>query len=300
MQINPLDEVRSSWVLGIFVLVFFVIAAQIYQWLALTGQNASPGELFSRDTLIWVCTYPLIALLLWAITRQQRDELTEMVLRIPDPHEVRDYLWLGVPMVLSASAFMYLLFYPLSLVAPGFVQAWLLDTPPLFYWDEQGSYFLTNLAALVMALVFAPLVEEFLFRGYLLNRWTLKLGALPAVLLSSFLFAILHPDVLGAFVFGVFQCLLYMKTRSLLGPILLHFSNNLLAVALEWMDRSWWSGFEPTTLQDFYDTWWMGLLGLVIGVPWLWRYARQHFLPVVPLLAAHQRGGSEDETGLLG
>lgn len=303
MQINPLDQVRSSMVLTVFVFVFFVLVSSLYELAHLPsadGVNLSVGEAFTRDNLIWACTYPLIGFLLWMLTRHHRDELAEMLFNVPAPAEVRQYLWLGAGMLVSAIGFSYVLFYPISLFAPEFVQSWLLDSPALLYWDEAGNYWLGNLAGVVMAVCFAPILEEYLFRGYLLNRWTLKFGAWPATLLSSFLFAVLHPDVLGAFVFAVFQCLLYMKTRSLIGPMLIHFSNNLLAVLLEWMDLSWWSGFAAPTLQDFYDQWWTGLLGVLIGVPWLWRYAKQHFFPIRPLLLAHEHGGETENSRPVG
>lgn len=294
MRLNPLDEVRSTWVLGVFIFVFYFIIGTAYAFLQQIQANQnlfSQGELFTLESLLFSLLYLLLALLLWWLTFKQRDELSELLLNPPAPAELPEYLWLAVGMVISSVGLTYLMYYPLSFIAPELVQDWLLDVPPLLYWDEQGAYGLGNFLAVISAVIFAPIVEEFIFRGYLLNRWSLKLGAMPAILLSSGLFAFLHSDMLGAFVFGVVLCLLYMKTRSLIGPILVHIVNNLIAVSLEWMDLKWWSGFTPMTLQDFYDQAGWGLLGLLVGIPWLWRYAQQHFKPLAALLKAHEQGG---------
>lgn len=292
MKNNPLDQSSSRLVIAILFGVFFFLPLLLYVTLPIFDSNnaRSTGESFTVDNMFWFASYPLIGLLLWQSTMTYRDELAELVLNIPDPDEVRSYIVLSVGMIISAIGFSYLLFYPLSLVAPDFVQSWLLDTPYLLYWDDEGLYLLGNLAGIIMAIVFAPILEEFIFRGYLLNRWTLRLGTLPAMLLSSGLFAILHPDVLGAFVFAIIMSLLYMKTRSLIAPIIVHAANNILAVTLEWLDRGFLSGFEPTTIADFQSYLWLGLICMMIGFPWLWFYAKQNFFPLQPLLTAHKNG----------
>lgn len=294
MRLNPLDEVPSTWVVGIFFFVFYFLIGSIYAFVQQVQANQnlfSVGELFTIESLLFAGIYPLLAGLLWWISFKQRDELVELLLNVPAPAEVPEYIWLGIGMIISAIGFTYLMYYPLSLVAPDLVQKWLLDVPPLLYWDEQGYYWLGNLSVVIAAVIFAPVVEEFIFRGYLLNRWTLNLGVVPAVLLSSALFAFLHADMLGAFIFGVFQCLVYMKTRSLVGPIIVHFVNNVLAVGMEWMDHLWWSGFTPMTMQDFYDQTGWGVFGLVVGLPWLWWYLQKNLQPLPRLLQAHQNGG---------
>ena len=303
MRVNPLDEVRSTWVVGLFMVVFYFIIGSGYAFLqqVQADQNLfSQGELFTLESLLFSLLYLLLACLLWWITFKQRDELTELLLNPPALAELPEYLWLAVGMIISSIGLTYLMYYPLSLIAPELVQRWLLDVPPLLYWDEQGSYWLGNCLVVISAVIFAPIVEEFIFRGYLLNRWSLKLGALPAVILSSGLFAFLHSDMLGAFVFGVVLCLLYMKTRSLVGPILVHIVNNLIAVSLEWMDLTWWSGFTPMTLEDFYNQAGWGVFGLLVGVPWLWRYAHQHFKPLPQLLKAHEQGGQTPNSVSIG
>lgn len=89
-------------------------------------------------------------------------------------------------------------------------------------------------------LVVAPLLEEYLFRGILLTWLRDRMGAIKAVFLSAFLFALFHfapsqyglnlPIVATLFVFGSYLGFVYEKTRSLITPIFLHVTFNLISV----------------------------------------------------------------------
>lgn len=81
-------------------------------------------------------------------------------------------------------------------------------TPIAFFIDALGT------------IILAPIVEELVFRGVLLNRLKLRIGIIPAILVSSFLF-------------GICMCILYLKTDNILIPITVHFINNLVVTLLE-------------------------------------------------------------------
>ncbi|KAL6752345.1 CAAX protease self-immunity-domain-containing protein [Haematococcus lacustris] len=88
----------------------------------------------------------------------------------------------------------------------------------------------------VESCVAAPVLEETLFRGFLLASFTRWLPAWGAVLASSALFTACHlgslaaqdlPQVLGA---GVVLGLLYLRSGSLLAPVAAHSFTNTLAL----------------------------------------------------------------------
>ncbi|MEB3293870.1 MAG: type II CAAX endopeptidase family protein [Synechococcales bacterium] len=77
----------------------------------------------------------------------------------------------------------------------------------------------------VTAAVFAPIFEEILFRGFLLPSLTRYVSNWNAILLSSFLFALVHlslSEVLPLTVLGIVLAFVYTRTQNLLAPILLH------------------------------------------------------------------------------
>ena len=86
------------------------------------------------------------------------------------------------------------------------------------------------LIALLGIVVLPPLVEETLFRGVFIERFAVKWSLRVAILTSAVFFGILHVDPVGAGMFGVITALLYVRTRSLWPGIVIHFTNNLVAL----------------------------------------------------------------------
>ena len=77
-------------------------------------------------------------------------------------------------------------------------------------------------------------MEELIFRGVMFNRLKIRIGILPAMIISSFIFAIGHDfgGITSAFLFGICMCLLYLKTDNILIPMSVHFLNNVVATLL--------------------------------------------------------------------
>ncbi|MEG1622941.1 MAG: CPBP family intramembrane glutamic endopeptidase [Alistipes sp.] len=94
----------------------------------------------------------------------------------------------------------------------------------------------------LMTVVAAPLFEELLCRGIVLESIRTKYGVVAAWLLSSIFFAILHVHpamVVNAFIIGLLFGYIYIRSSSLFPTIFLHAFNNALALALMWTH---WSG----------------------------------------------------------
>ena len=98
--------------------------------------------------------------------------------------------------------------------------------------DISAGAFILNA---IGSIIFAPLIEELVFRGVLFNRLKIRTGIIPAMLISSFLFAIGHDfgGITSAFLFGLCMCILYLKTDNILVPMSVHFINNVAATLLE-------------------------------------------------------------------
>lgn len=88
---------------------------------------------------------------------------------------------------------------------------------------------------IISSVIFAPIIEELIFRGVLFNRLKIRIGIIPAIILSSALFGIGHPfgGMISAFLFGMCMCILYLKTDNIFVGMTVHFLNNLIFVILE-------------------------------------------------------------------
>lgn len=93
------------------------------------------------------------------------------------------------------------------------------------------------ISATVPTLIFAPIIEELLFRGLIFpnNR---KLGELFAIIISGVFFGLWHQNLPQIFVtgtFGMFSAFLYLRTKSIYPSIIAHFLNNSIAVLRDFL-----------------------------------------------------------------
>jgi ABC-2 type transport system permease protein len=85
---------------------------------------------------------------------------------------------------------------------------------------------------LLLAVLAAPLFEEFIFRGVLFRGLRRSLGAPSAALASAAVFALVHPMVaaLPVFVLALLAAVAYERSRWLLTPILAHMTYNAIVI----------------------------------------------------------------------
>jgi len=91
--------------------------------------------------------------------------------------------------------------------------------------------------AVICFAVVPAIVEEFIFRGIILEEY-LKIGTRAAVLISSIYFALLHfslGSVLYGFFFGIIFALVRIETGNLSYTIIMHCLFNLINVLLSYI-----------------------------------------------------------------
>jgi membrane protease YdiL (CAAX protease family) len=137
------------------------------------------------------------------------------------PISARTALWsvlIGIACWPVAAGIATLLEKPLSLIGP----------PPAIplptNWIEGLAYAFTFI-------VLAPLTEEPIFRGFVLQAW-LRRGSVVGIVLAGFLFGLLHSQiapVLPITLFGIVLGLLAYRSQSILSSILAHAAFNSVA-----------------------------------------------------------------------
>lgn len=104
---------------------------------------------------------------------------------------------------------------------------------------------------LLSVVVLAPVAEELLFRGLLLEMLRRNMGVLAAVVASSAVFAAMHlqPAVMiDAFLAGLALCYIYLLTRSIYACIILHMFNNAIAMSMQVLE------YRDKTLGELIDS----------------------------------------------
>jgi len=165
-----------------------------------------------------------------------------LIVKLRHTLSISQYLDLRAPQqpiktILKWIGAMFLLFVAMEVITQ------LVDhTPPEFMLRVYGS---TNnkIMLWITVVLAAPLFEEFFFRGFLLEGLRhfklgfFQLGDIGAVLLTSFLFAIIHIqygvfEITYIFVTGIIFAVARLKTNSLYVPIAMHMFMNLSASVL--------------------------------------------------------------------
>jgi membrane protease YdiL (CAAX protease family) len=197
------------------------------------------GFLWGDDKLIASMVVATLATLLVAVVvvgaRYGRDAGAFLAFRLPAARHAGMVLLLNVPLVLAvlALATWILAFYRALGIAA--------DGARVGEFDElsRALHGLSTWAAIVGVAVFGGLVpavgEELFFRGFIGRGLVARYGRVAGVVLTSLMFGFvhLHPvQSVTAAVLGVVLHAVYLWTRSLLAPILLHAVHNWLAFGM--------------------------------------------------------------------
>jgi uncharacterized protein len=137
-------------------------------------------------------------------------------------------LALMVPVYIAMAIFIGLV---MTAIAP------LLGDPPTsreqLALPDGGLSVAVSIVVAIDAAVIAPFVEELLFRGLLYGWLRSRWGVVPAVIVSSALFAVAHPYpplMPALFAMGAVLAYVYERYKSLYPAVLLHGIQNGLAV----------------------------------------------------------------------
>lgn len=93
-----------------------------------------------------------------------------------------------------------------------------------------------NLVALFIGVaIFAPIAEEFFFRGILFERSKNIVSPKTAAVVSALAFGLIHFNILqgsNAFILGLLFAYIYHNTGTIYAPILAHLGNNFVALVI--------------------------------------------------------------------
>jgi membrane protease YdiL (CAAX protease family) len=196
----------------------------------------------------------------WTLFRARRPpfDVDVGVLSKPPPR-ASDWRFLGMvaPLLVTTAGALYLVMFVASFVAPRMV-AEMLATPE----PPSEAITLRSLPGDLVESAIGAIAEEWLFRGVLLHVWAQRFGVRFAVLASSVLFAAMHADVIGSVIFGIVMAALYIRSGSLLLPIVTHFVfNGLVAVGSVVIGPD-----TPTTLGEFRADWWQATAAFAVAL----------------------------------
>lgn len=109
------------------------------------------------------------------------------------------------------------------------------------------------LISLISLALIPAICEELFFRGVLVNSLKEK-GDIFAIIFSSIMFAIFHfslSQLLYPICFGLILSIVYLRTKNIFFPMLLHFVNNALTISIQYFSHTT-SQFSHSFLNLMY------------------------------------------------
>ncbi|MFC2021856.1 tetratricopeptide repeat protein, partial [Chloroflexota bacterium] len=254
---NPFHELKSRsfliWLLCSIPL--FVVAS-----LALTFKQSDP---LIQITIAFLWFGGLIAVWgAWSL-RKHNISLSNLIGKVPS-----GFKWFALVGIFSAIfafnlATTWITTYLVLTVAPEYAEFILKHPLFLFNTTTSNPVLFYSLLCLYI-LIIGPVLEEFFFRGILFTRWSVRWSKTKAMVVSSLLFGVLHADMLGAFVFGIAMCVLYMRTKTLRIPMIVHMLFNMLGTGLAVLTYT--DGWDAeTNIQDIEAGLYVALVVMLIS-----------------------------------
>lgn len=113
-----------------------------------------------------------------------------------------------------------------------------VEAPEQSVLESSTAGGLSTVLSIVVAVLLAPVIEEFVFRGVLFQSLRRKLGLWPGLVLSGLAFALVHFEVtqplfsFALLILGIWLAAAFHRTGSIIVPILGHATFNGVTIAL--------------------------------------------------------------------
>ena len=200
--------------------------AQLYDFI----MNATMSQALSMTLLAGLATAPILIFIYIRDNNKDRRNGTFVKYKL---NNILKYLLIipfGVFNMLWANYFVALL----QLVMPKFMLESYTDTQQII---EGGGF----LIQLLTAGIVAPIVEELISEVLYTEERKKMTGTIAAAILSAALFGVFHGNWVQApyaFIIGIVAVFVYEKFKSIVVPIMLHMSANILSVLIMTMTSS--------------------------------------------------------------
>jgi len=212
---------------GIMMLLVLFLFGALIGNLATLGLTYLAGSAFVED-FGTIVSYPIMFIppLLYASVMSRLNALSTEAIELDRNDIIKGRTGKTVLVCMLSCVAAAFIVEPVSILLPPMPQ-WLKDVMTRMLENTPVW------ATLISVSVFAPLFEEWLCRGIVLRGLLVTMNPFSAIAVSSVFFAILHINpwqAVPAFCLGMLFGYVYYKTRSLKMAMLMHCTNNTLAV----------------------------------------------------------------------
>lgn len=248
MSVNPFQTMRARYFLIVFALLILVARSS-------NELLESTFHIQNSSFISILIFYILPIMWLFYEYRKHRVSFVHFINK-NEAFNLMQVLYIAIMLCVFSYGYLILYMYSFAWITPDFIMNALHE--PII--DSTGGY----LYQVIMVVFIAPIIGEFVFRGFLLQRFAAKWGTGIAMVVVALLFACLHIDFLGAVVFSIVLSIVYIRTKSLLMPIVIHMLNNAFVLSASFLV----SREKIMSFADFssYTTFFPGLIIFIAGL----------------------------------
>ncbi|PEU03090.1 CPBP family intramembrane metalloprotease [Bacillus cereus] len=248
MNVNPFQTMRARYFLIVFALLILVARSS----------NEALENTFhiQNSSLINILIFYILPII-WLFYGYRKHRVSfSLFINRNETFNLVQVLYIAIMLCIFSYGYLILYMYSFAWITPDFIMNALHE--PII--DSTGGY----VYQFIMVVFIAPIVGEFVFRGFLLQRFAAKWGTSIAMVVVALLFACLHVDFLGAVVFSIVLSIVYIRTKSLLMPIAIHMLNNAFVLSASFLV----SREKIMSFADFsnYTTFFPGLIIFIAGL----------------------------------
>ncbi|EDZ56633.1 MULTISPECIES: CPBP family intramembrane glutamic endopeptidase [Bacillus] len=245
---NPFQKMRARYFLIVFALLTVVARA--------SNELIENTFHMQNSTFINILIFYILPIT-WIYFEYKKHRVAFSVfINRNETFNLVQVLYITIMLCVFSYGYLILYMYSFAWITPTFIMNALRE--PIM--DSTGGY----VYQVIMVVFIAPIIGEFVFRGFLLQRFAAKWGTSIAIIVVAILFALLHVDFLGAVVFSIVLSIVYIRTNSLLMPIAIHMLNNAFVIGLSFLINK----EEIMSFADFsnYTTFFPGLIIFITGL----------------------------------
>lgn len=282
MSVNPFQTMRARYFLIVFALLILV---------ARSGDKLLESTFHIQNSSFINILIFYILPIIWIVFEYRKHCVSfSLLINKNETFNLLQVLYIAIMLCVFSYGYLILYMYSFAWITPDFIMNALRE--PIV--DSTGGY----VYQFIMVVFIAPIIGEFVFHGFLLQRFAAKWGTSIAIIVVALLFALLHVDFLGAVVFSAVLSIVYIRTKSLLMPIAIHMLNNAFVIGASFLvNRE-----EIMSFADFsnYTTFFPGFIIFITGLNSVLIFLfvnRKYWSKEVPVIYVEQAKSFSDAVG---
>lgn len=209
-------KIRKVIFIYVSVVIFFCIISEL-NFVKSTG-------ILDENLFLLLCNLGILAWFMLKLRKVSYD-VKNGINDLKTDLNIKDIMFSIIINITISVGFIIIAVYALKSISPSFMNGLLEE---LNKSDSNSLY--SIIINGITASFIAPIVEELIFRGVILNRLKIKIGVKKAIIVSSILFGMIHYElgILSAIIFGICMSIIYLKTRNIFVTIAIHIINNFM------------------------------------------------------------------------